>query len=353
MTRKTFTRRGFLGLTVAAVAGFGLTACTGAAPEAVVATRRPRPPPLLRLFTYEGEETIGPLKAQIAKFDEQNGTTTTVDNLPGSGAAVYPDKLKTELLGGKDRTCGGSGAARSAAPFAKAKQAASTSRRTTPSTAGTARSTDRHRGDDLRRRQVRGAVLLPGVGGWYNKPLFAKAGSSEEPTSRTPSWSRSTTSWSPPASPVGGTGGSTAGTSCGCTSTCWSTPRAGAARQAADRRGDLGPPRGGRGLHPLQEVAGQEVDPRRRAGPRPGRHRARYVQGKTACTITGQWTENNHILGAKKSPAEFGNFQLPTDQTPSRHSGFVEGYMINAKSAGKDKAAALLDFIVSPRPRRR
>jgi raffinose/stachyose/melibiose transport system substrate-binding protein len=39
---------------------------------------------------------------------------------------------------------------------------------------------------------------------------------------------------------------------------------------------------------------------------------------------------------------------LPTDHSPGRHSGFVEGYMVNARSANKDKAAALIDFIVQP-----
>ncbi len=77
----------------------------------------------LRIFTYEGDETIDLLKDQIAKFDAQAGTTTTVDTLPGSGAAVYPDKLRTELLGGKGpdvwRIWGG----QIGAPFVEAKQA--------------------------------------------------------------------------------------------------------------------------------------------------------------------------------------------------------------------------------------
>ena len=79
MTGKSFTRRGFLGLSVAAVAGAGLSACTGAAPATA---RRPAPTTNeLRVFTYEGDETIGLFKAQIAKFDAQNGTKTTVNSL--------------------------------------------------------------------------------------------------------------------------------------------------------------------------------------------------------------------------------------------------------------------------------
>ena len=73
-----------------------------------------------------------------------------------------------------------------------------------------------------------------------------------------------------------------------------------------------------------------------------------YVQGKTAYTITGPWTEAHAIQSAKKDSADFDNFEFPTDQTPARHSGFVEGYMINAKSGNPDKSAELIDFIVKP-----
>ena len=77
------------------------------------------------------------------------------------------------------------------------------------------------------------------------------------------------------------------------------------------------------------------------------------MQGKTAYTITGQWTEAAAIQTAKKDSADFGVFQLPTGHTPQRHSGFVEGYMINAKSGNPDKSAELIDFIVQPETRRR
>ncbi len=74
-----------------------------------------------------------------------------------------------------------------------------------------------------------------------------------------------------------------------------------------------------------------------------------YVQGKAGYTITGPWTEASAIQAADKKSADFGVFQLPTDQpTPVRHSGFVEGYMVNAKAANPDLSAALIDFIVQP-----
>ena len=73
-----------------------------------------------------------------------------------------------------------------------------------------------------------------------------------------------------------------------------------------------------------------------------------YVQGKTAYTITGPWTEAAAIQTSGKDESGFGVFQFPTDQSQVRHSGFVEGYMVNAKSGNVEKAAELVDFIVKP-----
>jgi len=73
-----------------------------------------------------------------------------------------------------------------------------------------------------------------------------------------------------------------------------------------------------------------------------------YVQGKTAYTITGPWTEAAGIQAGNKKSEDFGVFPFPTGHEPARHSGFVEGYMINAKSGNPDMAAALLDFLITP-----
>ena len=119
----SYTRRGFLGLQRWPRRLASQPAPVGAPSGS---SRRGTSAPAsnnLRVFTYEGDETIDLFKAQIDKFDAQAGTTTTVDSLPGSGAAVYPDKLRTELLGGKGpdvwRIWGG----QIGAPFVKAKQA--------------------------------------------------------------------------------------------------------------------------------------------------------------------------------------------------------------------------------------
>jgi raffinose/stachyose/melibiose transport system substrate-binding protein len=184
MTGRSFTRRGFLGLSAAA-AGVGLAACTGAAPSGSAGGggASGSGATTLRVFTYEGNETIGLLRDLTKKFDEQNGMTTTVDSLPGSGAAVYPDKLKTELLGGKGpdiwRIWGG----QLGAPFVKAKQAADLTQyyqkygwdSKMPPTAIEGMTFD----------GVKAGVpfLAAGIAGWYNRALFEKAGISAAPKS--------------------------------------------------------------------------------------------------------------------------------------------------------------------------
>src|SRR5690606_20650443 len=113
-------RRGFLGLSGAAA--LFAAGCTGSVGGG--AGQPQAPSNTLRLFTYEGDETIDRFKGRIAEFDAEAGLTTTVDSLPGSGAAVYPDKLRTEVLGGKGpdvwRIWGGE----IGRPFVTAKQAA-------------------------------------------------------------------------------------------------------------------------------------------------------------------------------------------------------------------------------------
>jgi raffinose/stachyose/melibiose transport system substrate-binding protein len=343
----SYTRRGFLGLTSAAALGAGLSACTGGGTStgggATAAASNN-----LRLFTYEGDETIGLLKAQVKKFDEQNGTTTTVDSLPGSGAAVYPDKLRTELLGGKGpdvwRIWGG----QIGAPFAKAKQALDLKPYY-----------DKYGWDSKINTQAIGGMTFEGfkagvpfvslgIGAWYNKSLFAKAGVSGPPKTYAELEAINDKLVAVGVTPCG-LGGKygwdimrlfeyllehTAGPELhdklltGAES--WDRPEVVEAFALFKKWQDKKwLPQGALGLDPA------DIEPA-------------YVQGKTAYTITGPWTEAAAILSAKKSSSAFGNFELPTDKTPARHSGFVEGYMINAKSGNADKAAALIDFIVQP-----
>jgi raffinose/stachyose/melibiose transport system substrate-binding protein len=346
MTGRSYTRRGFLGLSSAAVAGLGLSACTGAAPGGSGATAPASNN--LRVFTYEGDETIGLFKAQIKKFDAQNGTTTTVDSLPGSGAAVYPDKLRTELLGGKGpdvwRIWGG----QIGAPFPKAKQALDLAPYYEKFGWDSSINTAAIEGMTFDGVKAGLPFISLGLGAWYNKSLLAKAGVSATPKSYAELEEMNDKLVAVGVTPCG-LGGKygwdimrlfeyllehTAGPELHdkllVGDESWDRPEVVEAFTLFKKWQDKKwLPEGALGLDPA------DIEPA-------------YVQGKTAYTIVGPWTEAAAIVAAKKNPANFGNFELPTDQTPARHSGFVEGYMINAKSGNADKAAELINFIVQP-----
>lgn len=349
MSASALTRRGFIGLSAAAVAGLGLSACTGAAPSTAPGGSDPNAPKTLRLFTYEDDTTIDLLKAQVKKFDEANGSTTTVDSLPGSGAAVYPDKLRTELLGGKGpdvwRIWGG----QIGAPFAKAKQALDLGPYYDKFGWDTKINTAAIEGMTFDGVKTGVPYIALGIGGWYNKALFEKAGIAAPPASYAELEEANDKLLAAGTTPL-----ATAGkygwhimrlfeylleTSAGADmhdkllvgEASWDSPEVVTAftnfKKWQDKKWI---PDGAVGLDPA------DVEPW-------------YVQGKAAYTITGPWTEASAIQSADKESADFGVFQLPTDQAePVRHSGFVEGYMVNAKAANPDLSAALIDFIVQP-----
>jgi hypothetical protein len=181
MTGKAYTRRGFLGLGAAAAVGVGLSACTGSSGNTGGSSGEGSS--TLRLFTYEDNATIELLRAETMKFDAENGTTTTVDSLPGSGAAVYPDKLRTELLGGKGpdvwRIWGG----KIGAPFATAKQALDLSPYYSQYGWDTKISTPAIEGMTFDGVKSGVPFLVLGIGAWYNKAAFQKAGISAPPAS--------------------------------------------------------------------------------------------------------------------------------------------------------------------------
>ena len=349
MTGTSYTRRGFLSLSAAAVAAAGLAACTGGGTAPAPAGEASAPASNdLRMFTYEGDETIDLLKEQVAKFDAQAGTTTTIDSLPGSGAAVYPDKLRTELLGGKGpdvwRIWGG----QIGAPFVEAKQAMDL----TPyyEKFGWDSKINTEAIEGMTFEGVKGGVpyISLGIGAWYNKAIFEKAGITSDPASYAELEEANEKLLAAGTTPL-----ATAGkygwhimrlyeylleTESGpelhdkllVGQETWDRPEVVTAftnfKKWQDKKWI---PDGALGLDPA------DVEPW-------------YVQGKTAYTITGPWTEAAAIQTAKKDSADFGNFQFPTGHTPARHSGFVEGYMINAGSGNPDKSAELIDFIVKP-----
>lgn len=345
MTPTSYTRRGFLALSSVAVTGLAVSACTGASVGG--GTTAATPSDKLRLFTYDDDATIGLLKAQVKKFDEQNGTTTTVDNLPGSGAAQFPDKLRTELLGGSGpdlwRIWGG----QLGAPFAKAEQAADLAPYYQKYGWDAALNTAAIAGMTFDGVKAGVPFVARGLGAWYNKELLAKAGVEAPPTSYAELEEMNERLVAAGVTPCG-LGGKYG----------WHIMRlfeyllehtAGPelhdklllGQESWDR------PEVVEAFTLFKKWQDQKWLPEGALGLDPADVGTWYVQGKVAYDIEGQWTEVSAILAAKKKPEQFGTFQLPTDQTPARHSGFVEGYMVNARG-NKDRAAALLDFLLKP-----
>ncbi|MBU2668061.1 ABC transporter substrate-binding protein [Actinoplanes bogorensis] len=350
MNDSVLNRRRFLTLTGGATLAAGLAACTGTGGDTAAAPAggSGNGSKELRLFTYEDNSTIDLVKAQVKAFDAQNGTTTTVDSLPGSGAAVYPDKLRTELLGGKGpdvwRIWGG----QIGAPFVKSKQAMDLSSYYTKFGWDTRLNPAAVQGMTF--DGVKGGVpfIVNGIGGWYSQAAFAKAKISAPPKSYAELEDMNAKLVAAGITPLG------AGGKYG-----WHVMRlfeylleTSAGPELHDKllTGDESwdRPEVVTAFTTFKKWQDQKWMPAGAVGLDPADVELWYVQGKAAYTITGSWTEAQGIQAGGKKSADFGVFTLPTDHAPDRHSGFVEGYMVNAKAGNPDMAAALIDFIVKP-----
>ena len=348
MTGRSLTRRGFLGLSAAAVAGVGLTACTGTTQTPAGGGASAPTTNELRLFTYDDDTTLPLLKKAVAAFDQKAGTKSTVNSLPGSGAAQYPDKLRTELLGGAGpdvwRIWGG----QIGAPFAKAKQALDL----TPYYAkfGWDSSINPAAIGGMTFDGVKSGVpfVSLGIGAWYNQALFEKAGISAPPASYAELEEANEKLLAAGTTPLA-TGGKYG----------WHIMRlfeylleTAAGPELHDKllvgEESWDRPEVVTAFTNFKKWQDQKWIPNGALGLDPSDIEPAYVQGKAGYTITGPWTEAAAIQSAKKDSADFGVFQLPTDQAEVRHSGFVEGYMVNAKSGNPEKAAELINHLVQP-----
>lgn len=348
-----FNRRGFLGVSAGVTIAAGLVACSGSngtptggtSPGGGSTAQGVREQ---RFMTYIDEPTFPAWQEQIAKFDAENNAKTTISNQPGSGAAIYPDKLRTELLGGSGpdvwRIWGGS----LGAPFARAGQALDLgdlyAERGWDSRINAAASA----GMNFDGMQAGVPSEMRGVGAWFNREVLENAGVTDLPTSYAELEEMNEQILASGITPAGMAGKYgwhvmrlfeyLLETSAGpelhdallVGEESWDTPEvvtAFANLQKWQENGWL--PDGAVGLDP------SDVEPQ-------------FVQGRVAYTLSGTWAEGGYIHAAGQDSSGFGVFQLPTDQEVVRHSGFVEGYMINANTENVDLAADLIDFIIDP-----
>ena len=301
------------------------------------------------MFTYEDDTTI-----PLFKEPGRRSSTSRPARPPPSTACPaparpsYPDKLRTELLGGAGpdvwRIWGG----QIGGPFAKAKQALDLAPYYEKFGWDNTINTTAIEGMTFDGVKAGVPFISLGMGAWYNKAMFDEGRDQRAADQLRRTGGGQRQSSSPPASRRLATGGKYGWhimrlfeylleTAAGpelhdkllVGEESWDRPEVVTAFTNFKKCGQKWIPEGALGLDP------SDIEPT-------------YVQGKTAYTITGPWTEAQAIQTAKKDEADFGVFQLPTGHATARHSGFVEGYMINAKSGNVDKAAELVNDIVQP-----
>src|SRR5215468_2434022 len=92
------TRRGALGLFGSSALAAALAACSSGGGSGSGGGGGTAP---LAMANYDTTQQAPLTKKVLAAFQKQTGISVSLDSLPGSGAAIYPGKIRTEMLGGK------------------------------------------------------------------------------------------------------------------------------------------------------------------------------------------------------------------------------------------------------------
>lgn len=301
----------------------------------------------LTLETYEDAATLADFEAALAACTDETGIKVNVVDVPGSGAAIYPGKVQTELVsgGGPDlwRIWGGS----LGGPFATGGFALDL-----------APYYEQYGWDQL---VPKGAIdlmswdgkayALPTYHGtvvaWYDKAAFEKAGVSGPPTTYEELIAANDKLVADGQVPFG-TGGKFG----------WHIMRlfeyileknAGTELHDQLNAGEVswdGNPAVIQSFKDFKEWADKGYLAQGVMGLDPSQEEPGFTTGKYAYTIAGAWVIGS--INAAADPTAFGQFVLPTGQTPERHSGFVEGWMINSKSPNQDAAAAIMNCMAQP-----
>lgn len=330
------SRRRFLGAAGAVGLGaIGLAGCGGGSGGADGLT----------YFSYDPAESAALERKLLAQYKAAGGPSVRLDTLPGSGAAIYPGKLRTEMLGGHSpdvfRIWGG----QIAAPFATSQQVISLD--DYYKKYGWDAKVNASNVKDLTFGGHKYGVPLwaSAVGVWYRRDLFQKAGAAEPKTYddlekvNAQLKKAGVQPWL-----AGGKFGwyvmrffeyfleVTAGPALhdqlltGATS--WNR------KEVIDAFGLL------------KKWADQQWLPPGVLGLDPTQVEAQLAGGKGAMILDGQWMERT-IVTSKANPALFDTFIPPTGHD-TRFSGFSEGLMIPDLSENADAAAKLIDFHVRP-----
>lgn len=301
----------------------------------------------LSLLTYDDVEEAAAFREQLSRFQEEIGVVPVLDTVSGSGAAEFPDKLRTRILGGQApdiwRIWGG----HIGEPFVEAGL-----------TRPLEEIYEEYSWPDLLdesgiegmtfQGQIHGVPThVASLGAWCNRQVFEEAGASLPETYAELEEANELIleSGVTPAGMAGMYGWHlmrlfeyllevTAG------------PELHDALLIGEESWEHAAVVEAFDLFHAWEARGWIT--RGALGVAPDDAEQSIAQGGSAYTISGQWMENTVVIASGQPHENFSTFLLPTDHSDNRHSGFVEGMMISAHSGNVDEAADLLDFIVQP-----
>jgi len=335
----TITRRGALGLFGAAAVGVGLAAC-GSSGGSSAGSKH------LNMFNYDTPDQAKLTNQVLAAFTKADGISVKLDTLPGSGAAIYPGKLRTEILGGSApdvfRCWGGT----IAKPFVDTHQVVDLG--PAYDKYGWASKLAAPNINDFTYNNVKYGLPLyaSAVGVWYSTSAYSKAGISGPPTTFAEMESANAALVKAGVQPwlAGGkfgwyvmrffewflemTAGPDEHDKLRNGQTNWNTS------SVVDAFGIL------------QKWAQNKWLPPGVMGLDPTQVEAEFAGNKGAMALDGQWIEQT--LVAQKIPVSgYGTYIPPTDQSNLRFSGFTEGLFVTTQSKNQDNAEKLLDFVAS------
>jgi|SRR5699024_7773169 len=302
----------------------------------------------LTLLTYDDIDAATRLREQLSAFKQKQGISTTLDTVPGSGAAQFPDKLRTRILGGNApdiwRIWGG----KIAQPFVDADL-------TLPleeyyRTYGWEEKLSDSGIAGMTFHGTRSGVPLnvASLGAWCNARILSEAGVSAPPKTYDELEEANAAILDSGTTPAG-FGGKygwhimrlfefllevTAG------------PELHDALLLGEESWDCQEVIEAFDLFVTWNSRGW-ITPGA-LGVAPADAEQSFVQGTSAYTISGPWIETQYIAPSGKPREEFSTFLLPTGHDVVRHSGFIEGFMISATCGNPDDAAALIDHIMQP-----
>jgi len=324
------------------VAGLVGTSALGAGPQPAKADSVN-----LQFLGIYGSPSDSQLKAAFKVYESTHpGITISMSNVPGTGAATYPNALRTDIAGGKAPDIFFMWGGTLSGPFVDDGSALDLTpyyhkynwnRILQPAAV---KLISRH-------GKVWGAPIdLRAMTFYYRKDLFSKYGLQVPTTfAQFESVCATLKSHQIPCVTSGGVYGwyimrvfdffleHTAGSAlhdkllAGATS--WNIPQVVAAFSLLKKWTDNGWfPTGYMGINPSQ---GEQL----------------FYQAKAAMMLEGDWMISSNLANGVKA-SQFGFFPAPTDQKPQRLEGFAEQWMISSQSKHPAEAAEFLNWWIQP-----